>query len=186
MFYSKSTGGFYLESFHGCRKLTVVKPDWVHPTIQVPDPAWIEADHPDGVPVPMVEIADSNAMPEMVEVDNPDCKIPPDAKEISEDEYRALKNSLDIGKVIEEDSTGRLVAVDPAPLTDEELATVVRAQRDSMIAAVAWRYERHAREIRMGLKATDSLATLDTYIQELADITSQSGFPNDINWPEAP
>lgn len=66
-----------------------------------------------------------------------------------------------------------------------ELATDMRAKRDGLIAAVAWRYERHARELRLGLSPTDDLAALDIYVQALADVTKQSSFPSTINWPVA-
>ncbi|GEM_PF-2138954 len=65
-------------------------------------------------------------------------------------------------------------------------ADELRAQRDGLIAAVAWRYERHARELRLSLKPTDDLTVLDTYIQALADLTRQTGFPSLITWPVAP
>ena len=65
-------------------------------------------------------------------------------------------------------------------------ADELRAQRDSLIAAVAWRYDRHARELRLSLKPTDDLTALDTYMQSLADLTKQAGFPESITWPVAP
>lgn len=74
----------------------------------------------------------------------------------------------------------RVAAIVP-PSPDE-----LRARRDSLIAAVAWRYERHAREVRIGLTPTDSLVTLDAYVQSLADLTKQAGFPDSITWPVAP
>lgn len=72
------------------------------------------------------------------------------------------------------------------PADPVDLATPARAQRDNLIAAVAWRYERHARELRLGLVPTDDIAVLDIYIQSLADITTQAGFPESITWPVVP
>lgn len=63
------------------------------------------------------------------------------------------------------------------------LPDAVRADRDARINAVAWRYERYARESRLGIPTTDSLAALDTYIQALADVPNQAGFPITIVWP---
>lgn len=72
----------------------------------------------------------------------------------------------------------------PLPMpTEAELSAAARAKRDSIISGVAWRYERQARELRLGIKTTDNLAALDTYVQALADITAQNGFPFTINWP---
>lgn len=82
---------------------------------------------------------------------------------------------------IPEDELAAALPADPV-----DLATPARAQRDSLIAAVAWRYERHARELRLNIPLTDDLSTLDIYMQELADITKQSGFPAAIEWPVAP
>lgn len=76
---------------------------------------------------------------------------------------------------------------DPLPLpTPEQLAAEVRAKRDARIATVAWRYERHARELRLGLPLSDDLATLDTYVHALADVPAQSGFPASVDWPVMP
>lgn len=64
------------------------------------------------------------------------------------------------------------------------LADTVRADRDARIDAVTWRYERHARETRLGMVTTDNLTTLDTYVQALADVPNQPGFPTSVNWPD--
>lgn len=72
------------------------------------------------------------------------------------------------------------------PADPVDLVTPARAQRDSLIAAVSWKYERHARELRLSLKPTDDLTALDTYMQSLADLTKQVGFPESITWPVAP
>jgi hypothetical protein len=63
------------------------------------------------------------------------------------------------------------------------LSKALRRQRDEMIKAVAWRYERYARFERLGLEQVDSLQLLDTYIQQLADTPEQEGFPFSVNWP---
>lgn len=156
MFYSKSTGGFYDEGMHGARQVEQVTTD---PATGVTLDRWTEA--------------------------NPDCKIPADAVEITAVEHTALLEAQSAGKCIQADASGKPVVVDPPPPTDAELAATARAKRDSMIAAVAWRYERHARELRLGLTPTDNLAALDIYVQALADVTKQSGFPSTINWPVA-
>ena len=83
---------------------------------------------------------------------------------------------------------GKLIPT-PPPSIAEQLAmeaTIARADRDARIATVQWRYERYARELRLKQKPTDDIAVLDAYVQALADITGQSGFPANINWPVAP
>lgn len=65
-------------------------------------------------------------------------------------------------------------------------AAQARALRDSMIDEVSWKYERNAREARLGLDPADSLASLDAYVQLLADVPAQPGFPWSIEWPGKP
>ena len=76
-----------------------------------------------------------------------------------------------------------IVKIDKDRLADLEAAKV-RAQRDGLIADVQWRYERHARESRLGLATTDDIAALDAYVQALADVSKQKGFPLKVKWPE--
>ena len=66
------------------------------------------------------------------------------------------------------------------------LADRVRAERDARIGAVAWRFERHASEVRLGLEPTDDIMTLDAYAQALRDVPAQPGFPETISWPVEP
>lgn len=63
------------------------------------------------------------------------------------------------------------------------LAMSVRAMRDSLIAEVEWRYARYARHARLGLDQIDNIEDLDGYVQALADITKQEGFPFNVSWP---
>ncbi|EMV7654251.1 tail fiber assembly protein [Escherichia coli] len=54
--------------------------------------------------------------------------IPDDAIEITEDEYLGLLQAQADGKIITSDNNGNPVAIDPPPLTQEEL--VVQAERE--------------------------------------------------------
>lgn len=65
----------------------------------------------------------------------------------------------------------------------EGISAQKRKERDKLIEKQMWRYERHAREVRLGLTPTDDIAALDTYIQALADVPTQEGFPWEITWP---
>lgn len=67
-----------------------------------------------------------------------------------------------------------------------EAGTAVRVERDRRIQAVMWRYERLGRHFRLGLPMLDDMATLDAYVQALADIPDQQGFPHDVTWPTEP
>jgi hypothetical protein len=61
-----------------------------------------------------------------------------------------------------------------------------RRTRDMMIKEVQWRFERHARLARLNQPQIDDIAELDIYVQALADVPSQTGFPFNIEWPQLP
>lgn len=111
--------------------------------------------------------------------------IPDDAVEIALEEHTALLDAQSLGKLIQADSAGKPVAVDHVP-SSEELTISARTYRDNLINSVAWQYERNTREVRLGLTPTDDLALLDAYVQALADVPKQVGFPDSITWPVAP
>lgn len=81
----------------------------------------------------------------------------------------------------------------PPPPSEEELALIVardlearwqfvRDERDRKIKDFEWRYFRYERQVRLGTTPTDNLVDLDSYVQALADITTQSD-PYNITWP---
>lgn len=75
--------------------------------------------------------------------------------------------------------------IHPAANTILDVATSkIRKERDSLIEQQSWRYERYAREVRLGITPTDNIEVLDTYIQTLADITDQEDFPWEVSWPD--
>ena len=63
---------------------------------------------------------------------------------------------------------------------DASMADSVRSQRDRTLAESDW----------MVIRASETGIALDAawaaYRQALRDITSQAGFPNDVNWPVEP
>lgn len=65
---------------------------------------------------------------------------------------------------------------------EQRLWAEIRRIRDQKIKDVEWRYNRYARETRLGATPTDNITALDTYIQALADITEQEDSAN-ISWP---
>ena len=66
----------------------------------------------------------------------------------------------------------------PAPPTEEELAFSVRHRRNMLLNASDWT------QLPDVPQATKDLWS--TYRQALRDITSQSGFPTNVEWPVAP
>jgi hypothetical protein len=118
--------------------------------------------------------------------------------------YRAFSLELDAFELLDDPrgvwytAEGELIKVDsvlePIPTTwsrtqpppsAEQLAATIRAERDERINAVTWRYERHAREMRLGIPFTDDIAELDEYVQDLADVPEQAGFPQSVEWPDS-
>lgn len=65
-------------------------------------------------------------------------------------------------------------------MTDEELASRVRMRRDSMISGTDY-------YILPDYPSTpDGIEAVKQYRQELRDITLQSGFPRNVQWPAMP
>lgn len=78
----------------------------------------------------------------------------------------------------------------PEPIDIIDPWPQIRADRDTNINAVAFEYERHAREMRLNAtvtRSTDWMTLLDQYVQDLADIpqTYQDN-PDGIIWPKLP
>jgi hypothetical protein len=66
----------------------------------------------------------------------------------------------------------------------EDKSQQVRAKRDRLIESVRWRIERHNDEVAMGRTPTEELRPLLDYVQALRDIPQQSGFPENVIFPE--
>ncbi len=58
--------------------------------------------------------------------------------------------------------------------------------RVAELAAVIWRIEHYASEVRHEMTPTDDIEELDAYVQGLRDITDQTGFPSMVEWPVTP
>lgn len=59
---------------------------------------------------------------------------------------------------------------------------LIRQERDTLMTDFDWRYTRYERQLRMGMSPTDTIESLDEYMQALADITLQED-PFNIIWP---
>lgn len=112
--------------------------------------------------------------------------LPEDLVEVSQEDHDALFEAQSQGKIIVPDENGYPIAIDRPALTGEAAAANVRARRDNLMKGFEWRYTRHDREARQGITATDDIATLDSYMKALADVTDQAGFPTSITWPVEP
>ena len=105
--------------------------------------------------------------------------IPTDAVEITTDEHMALLQGLSTGKIISADASGHPILIDPPASTTEQLAAVVRADRDQRIAETDYLV------MPDYPIAVAKLVLVKTYRQALRDISLQSGFPSKITWPDS-
>jgi len=59
----------------------------------------------------------------------------------------------------------------------------IRVIRDQLIGELDWKIQRYLSEVRLELPLTDDIILIDTYMQELRDITKQED-PFNIVWPK--
>lgn len=62
----------------------------------------------------------------------------------------------------------------------------VRYNRDMLMNEAEFRVSRYNRLSRLGKPQIDDIAKLDQYMQDLADVPTQPGFPFVIQWPTKP
>ena len=108
MFYSASTRGFYDPAIHGERRIVR----------QVQNPSTGEFLEP-------------------IEEPNPDCKIPADAVELTDAEYKALMSGQAQGFEISPDENGHPVLKSPPGHTLEELNAIAERNRHAAYVAEA-------------------------------------------------
>jgi hypothetical protein len=59
---------------------------------------------------------------------------------------------------------------------DDRAAELIRAERDTKLTATDW----------TGMSDVRMSSSMKIYRQALRDVPAQAGFPNTIDWPEAP
>ena len=102
--------------------------------------------------------------------------LPDDAVEITDNEYVELLDGQASGKIIIADDYNNPILIDrPAPSNDE-LATQARYQRNKLLSECDWTQ----------LPDNKADKAWKVYRQALRDITSQEGFPSNIDWPVSP
>lgn len=110
-------------------------------------------------------------------VEEPTIYINPNTQRLSSPTY-----VLEDGKVrAQYDILSAVIApppVKPAVNWDE-----VRKRRDTLMSAMSWRYDRYARNARLGLPQQDNIQAMDKYMQELATITDSFPAPYAVLWP---
>jgi hypothetical protein len=140
MYFSKSQRGFYSEDIHGQHRITVPDPAWTPPQaviFRTPETLLLFA----GTDADQLTMPDPAAVHPLIEMDNPDCKIPADAVEISDAEHAALLAGQSAGKCITADADGRPVLTDPpaTPFAQQKAAELAlyRADREKMLNRLA-------------------------------------------------
>ena len=76
----------------------------------------------------------------------------------------------------------------PTPTT-EQIESEVRSKRDTLLAETDWVVIRHRDEVEEGIPTSlspEEYSSIQAYRRDLRDITEQSGFPENINWPIPP
>lgn len=187
MYYSPQTGGFYNREIHG------------HPTLSVPDPAWqrpvvsITLQPGESFPtatgaltneseatLELEAVEDWRIAHPLIEIANPDYRIPADAVEISPETHAALLAGQSAGQRIVPGADGHPILIDPPAPSTEELAASARQRRTTLLSASDW-------TVLADAPLTSTQKTLwKAYRQALRDIPDQAGFPAEIVWPEQP
>ena len=137
--YSKSTGGFYSTEIHGNRKVVMGDPTWTPPkvdiTLQPGESYQVDGQiirNPNEVAVVLNNVVDVNAITPSVEIYNPECKIPSDAIEITEEYYILLLEGQSSGKIIMPDVSGFPILQDQPPPTKEQILIGVRKKKQEI------------------------------------------------------
>jgi hypothetical protein len=115
--------------------------------------------------------------------------MPGDAVEVSREQYLSLLVGRNGGLVIDFDSDGRPILVDPPPPSPEALAVVERLWRDTAISQVQWLVTRHRDEVETDRATTlsvEQFSELLAYVQSLRDWPASPLFPNITARPPVP
>jgi hypothetical protein len=122
-------------------------------------------------------------------VDNPQCGMPADVVEISDEAHAELLAGQSGGKRITANEDGYPVLADPPPPTSAEVAAGERQWRDRELQAAIWLRERHRdqQEIGTGTSLTaEQFKALLVYMQALRDWPQSELFPEAQHRPVAP
>lgn len=122
-------------------------------------------------------------------VANPQCGMPADVVEISDELHAELLAGPSRGKQITANEDGYPVLTDPPPPTMAEVAAGERQWRDGELQAAVWLRERHRdqQEIGAGTSLTaEQFKTLLVYMQALRDWPQSAQFPEVQHRPVAP
>lgn len=106
------------------------------------------------------------------------------AVEVSDEDHAALyAGPFPLGKMLAA-VAGKVAFVDAPPksYTDEELAEIVRATRDSLIT----KHIDKINAVRWASFSDAEQAAVSDYRTAILDVPQQAGFPRDVAWPAVP
>lgn len=112
--------------------------------------------------------------------------LPDDIIPLSADDHARLLEELSTGRILAADEAGLPVTLAPPPPSVEALATEARRRRDAEIAQVRWLIERHRDEQALQIATTltpEDYRLVQEHVQALRDVPEQDGFPHAIDWP---
>nr|WP_109787512.1 phage tail protein [Pseudomonas sp. OV226] len=129
-----------------------------------------------------------NATPDMLEVDNPDCLIPADAVEITQERHAELFAGQAMGKQISSGEDGYPLLIGPPPPSPEDLAAIERGWRGGLLAATDGLVSRHRDELEGGSTTLTpaQYTELQAYRFALRKWPDAGGFPLIEHRPSAP
>jgi len=103
--------------------------------------------------------------------------IPEDAVEISNETYISVRDAQTSGKLVSSDDNGNPISIDPPALTNEELATIERSKRDTLITETDF-------YLMVDYPITEAnLILVKEYRKLLRNVPEQAKFPTEIEWP---
>lgn len=112
---------------------------------------------------------------------------PKDAIAVTDDEYNLLIDGRGKGKIIEADSKGKPVLLDPPPLSPQQLAEVINDKRNALIAEATQKTQNWQTQLMLGIITDDdkeSLVLWMKYVQQLQLI--DPWVSTDVSWPSKP
>lgn len=138
IYFSASSNGFYDGALFGNRTHSVPDPDWVRPTVEVllqpGEEALIDGEtvfNNTNEPLPLL-VHDQSVEAPLVEVANPDCKLPDDAVEITADRRDELLAGVSqFGRIAADDSGFPILLDLPGPTAAEQLQRLLDTVDDA-------------------------------------------------------
>ncbi|WP_443696831.1 phage tail assembly chaperone [Pseudomonas sp.] len=196
IFFSATQKGFYVPEIHGARLTTIPDPAWLRPKVDVVvqpgESAWVGDElmtNTGEEPITLSDAPDMSAIPDTLDVTNPDCLIPEDAVEITQERHAELLEGQSIGLRISGGEDGYPILIDPPPPSADDLAAQERLWRDRQLSLSDGVVTRHRDEVEEGVEPTLTAAQyllLQAYRRQLRSWPEAGEFPLVDHRPVAP